>query len=154
MSAADVQKQYKSYQCKDKVITQISVPEEHEPELMHHINLVLLGNQSVSVPTRSFVLSSYLQGGTSVSFLVLERLTTLSEYCSAVDRAAEHLPVAPMGSDLFCGWAGWMPVLSIWPLVEDQYDAVLFHLASPGRKLFITISPFGGDQFDKREVRI
>lgn len=34
------------------------VPEEHELELMYHINLVLLGNQTVSVPTRNFVSSS------------------------------------------------------------------------------------------------
>lgn len=78
----------------------------------------------------------------------------MSEYCITVDRAVEHLPAAPMGTDLFCAWAGWMPVLSIWPLAEDQRNAVLFHLASPGRKLVIAISPFGGDQFDKSEVTI
>lgn len=97
MSAADIQKQYKSCQCKDQVITQICVPEEHEPELMHRINLVLLGNLRISVPIRNS--SSYLQGAANVSFLVLERLTTLSEYCSSVDRAADHLPAFPMGSD-------------------------------------------------------
>lgn len=97
ISAADVQKQYK----KGKVITQIPVPEEHEPELMHHINLVLSGNQSVSVPTRKFVSSSCLQGGTNVFFLLLERFTTSSKYCSTVDRAVEHLLATPMGCDLF-----------------------------------------------------
>lgn len=89
------------------------------------------------MPPRNFVSSSYLQGGTNVSFLVLKRFTTSFKYCRTVDRAVKHLLAAPMGSDLFWWWAGCMPVLSILPLVEDQYVAVLFHLASSGliRKL-------------------
>jgi len=33
ISEADVQRQYKSHQCKGKVTTQMHVPKEHEPEL-------------------------------------------------------------------------------------------------------------------------
>lgn len=136
ISEADVQKQYKPHQCKGKVTTQIHVPKQHEPELVHLISLALFGTLDISFfPNRNFVSSSYLWGRNQCSSPDIGEVDSINRVPQRSGTAVGHLPAAPVGSDLLLGLADWVPVLSIWPLGGDQYIAVPLYLASPRQEI-------------------
>lgn len=128
---AHIQKQYKFHQRTGKVTTQIHVPKEHEPELVCLVSLALFGTLGISsLPNRNFISSSCLQS----------RRNKEQVYASWDWRGWQHQQSTAAvwnGAVGHCGiWlAGWMSILSIWPLGENKYIVVPFYLASSKQKI-------------------